>query len=95
MLVPVRSTTDRSAVAIGYAAETKLMNRTMTFIGLAGVLAAMFIGLVNSLATGHYKGGAAHLALLAGIAELKARAERADIVPHHRLRIARSGNQPP
>jgi hypothetical protein len=75
MLVPVRSTTDRSAVAIGYAAETKLMNRTMTFIGLTGVLAAMFIWLVNSLATGRYKGGAAHRALLAGIAELKARAE--------------------
>lgn len=75
LLVPVRSTTDRSAVAIAYATETKLTNRTMTFIGLTGTLAAMLIGLVNALAKGRYNGGAAHRDLLAGIAELQARAE--------------------
>jgi hypothetical protein len=75
MLVPVRSTTNPSAVAIAYAAETKLANRTMTFLVLTGALAAMLIGLVSALATGRYKGGAAHLDLLAGIVELQARAE--------------------
>ncbi|MCP3379309.1 MULTISPECIES: hypothetical protein [unclassified Bradyrhizobium] len=38
-LVPVRSTTDRSAVSIFYAAETKLWNRTLSFVVLAGMLA--------------------------------------------------------
>jgi hypothetical protein len=38
-LVPVRSTTDRSAVSIFYAAETKLWNRTLSFVFLAGMLA--------------------------------------------------------
>lgn len=38
-LVPVRSTTDRSAVSIFYAAETKLWNRTLSFISAAGILA--------------------------------------------------------
>lgn len=38
-LVPVRSTTDRSAVSIFYAAETKLWNRTLSFIFAAGMLA--------------------------------------------------------
>ena len=75
MLVPVRSTKDPSAVAIAYATETKLFNRTVTFLVLAGTLALIFIGLVGTLATGHYKGGAAHRALLAGIVELQARAE--------------------
>lgn len=76
MLVPVRSTTDPSAVAIAYATETKLMNRTITFLVLAGALAALLIGLLGALGSGRYKGGAAHLALLAGIGELQARAER-------------------
>jgi hypothetical protein len=75
LLVPVRSTTNPSAVAIAYAAETKLLNRTITFLFLTGALAAMFFGLVSALATGRYNGGAAHLALLAGIGELRARAE--------------------
>jgi hypothetical protein len=75
MLVPVRSTTNPSAVAIAYASETKLLNRTMTFLVLAGTLAAIFIGLASALATGRYNGGAAHRDLLAGIGELQARAE--------------------
>ena len=75
LLVPVRSTTDRSAVGIAYATETKLTNRIITFIGLTGTLAAMLFGLVNALAKGRYNGGAAHRDLLDGIAELQARAE--------------------
>jgi hypothetical protein len=54
-LVPVRSTTDRSAVSIFYAAETKLWNRTLSFIVLAGLLALFdlvallgFLNAVNS-----------------------------------------------
>jgi hypothetical protein len=82
LLVPVRSTTNPSAVAIAYAAETKLLNRTMTFLVLAGALAAIFIGLVSALATGHYNGGAAHLALLDGIGELRARAESMQAFSH-------------
>jgi len=38
-LVPVRSTADRSAVSIFYAAETKLWNRTLSFVFSAGILA--------------------------------------------------------
>jgi hypothetical protein len=38
-LVPVRSTTDRAAVSIFYAAETKLWNRTLSFVFAAGILA--------------------------------------------------------
>ena len=38
-LVPVRSTTDRNAVSIFYAAETKLWNRTLSFVSVAGILA--------------------------------------------------------
>ena len=75
MLVPVRSTKDPSAVAIAYATETKLFNRTVTFLGLAGTLALIVIGLVGALGSGRYEGGAAHLALLAGLGELQARAE--------------------
>ena len=75
LLVPVRSTKDPSAVAIAYATETKLLNRTMTFLVLTGALAALFIGLVSALATGRYKGGAAHHALLDAIGDLQARAE--------------------
>ena len=75
MLVPVRSTKDPSAVAIAYATETKLFNRTVTFLVLAGSLALIAIGLVGALGSGRYEGGAAHLALLAGLGELQARAE--------------------
>lgn len=38
-LVPVRSTADRAAVSIAYAAETKLWNRTLSFVSAAGILA--------------------------------------------------------
>ena len=38
-LVPARSTSDRSAVSIFYAAETKLLNRTLSFVSVAGLLA--------------------------------------------------------
>lgn len=43
-LVPVRSTTDRSAVSIFYAAETKLWNRTLSFVSAAGILALFSVG---------------------------------------------------
>jgi len=43
-LVPVRSTTDRTAVSIFYAAETKLWNRTLSFISVAGILALIGVG---------------------------------------------------
>ena len=43
-LVPVRSTTDRTAVSIFYAAETKLWNRTLSFIFSAGILALFSVG---------------------------------------------------
>jgi hypothetical protein len=74
-IVPVRSTVDPSAVSIAYAAETELTNRTMTFIAVSFIFAAMFLGCVSSLLRGKYRGGAAHRALIAGFAELKARVE--------------------
>ncbi|QQO13515.1 hypothetical protein JJB99_29585 [Bradyrhizobium diazoefficiens] len=40
-LVPVRSTADRDAVSIFYTAETKLWNRTLSFI-LGAVILALF-----------------------------------------------------
>ncbi|TYL83179.1 hypothetical protein FXB40_46565 [Bradyrhizobium rifense] len=40
-LVPVRSTTNRSAVSIFYAAETKLWNRTLSLIFAAGMMALL------------------------------------------------------
>jgi hypothetical protein len=43
-LVPMRSTTDRNAVSIFYAAETKLWNRTVTFIVSAGFLILFAFG---------------------------------------------------
>jgi len=43
-LVPVRSTADRTAVSIFYAAETKLWNRTLSFIIAAGILALFSVG---------------------------------------------------
>ena len=42
-MVPVRSTTDRAAVSIFYAAEAKLLNRTLSFIFSAGILALIEI----------------------------------------------------
>ena len=44
VLVPVRSTVDRAAVSIFYAAETKLWNRTLSFIFSAGLLALFSFG---------------------------------------------------
>jgi hypothetical protein len=43
-LVPVRSTIDRAAVSIFYTAETKLWNRTLSFISAAVVLALFAVG---------------------------------------------------
>lgn len=43
-LVPVRSTTDRTAVSIYYTAETKLWNRTLSFIFTAALLALFALG---------------------------------------------------
>jgi hypothetical protein len=39
VLVPVRSTKDRTAVSIFYSAETKLWNRTLSFLFATGALA--------------------------------------------------------
>lgn len=43
-LVPVRSTADRAAVSIHYAADTKLLNRTLSFLAAAGILALFAAG---------------------------------------------------
>ena len=43
-LVPVRSTTDRAAVSIFYSAETKLWNRTLSFVVAAGFLVLFAVG---------------------------------------------------
>lgn len=43
-LVPVRSTADRAAVSIHYAADTKLLNRTLSFLAAAGILVLFAIG---------------------------------------------------
>jgi hypothetical protein len=43
-LVPVRSTTDRTAVSIFYAAETKLWNRSLSFISAVGLMALFGVG---------------------------------------------------
>ena len=43
-LVPVRSTTDRTVTSIHYAAETRLWNRTISFVSVAGLLALFCIG---------------------------------------------------
>ena len=43
-LIPMRSTKDRAAVSIYYAAETKLWNRTLSFVFFVGAVA--FWGLV-------------------------------------------------
>jgi hypothetical protein len=72
-MMPVRSTVDPSAVAIAYAAETQLVNRTLTWLVLATTLAALLICVVNALLRGRYKGGRAHRSLLDGLAELQAR----------------------
>jgi hypothetical protein len=48
-LVPVRSTTDRSAVSIAYAAEAKLWNRTLSFVSAAAVLALFGFGALLAL----------------------------------------------
>ena len=72
-MVPVRSRVDPSAVAIAYVAETRLVNRTVTWLVLATALAALLIGMVNALLRGRYKGGRAHRSLLDGLAELQAR----------------------
>ena len=46
-MVPVRSTTDRAAVSIHYAAEAKLLNSTLSFIFATGILVLIeFIALL-------------------------------------------------
>jgi hypothetical protein len=58
-LVPVRSTKDRTAVSIYYAAETKLWNRTLSFVSLIGLIGLfglvallLFWSAVNSFNSG-------------------------------------------
>ena len=74
LLVRVRSTVDPSAVAIGYAVETKFMNRMLTFIVMTGTLVGLLYLCVSMLLQGRYQGGPAHIALLSALAELQARA---------------------
>jgi hypothetical protein len=81
LLLPVRSTVDPTRLAVAYAAEAMLMNRTLTFIVMAGGFAAMFLAGIRALLQGRYVGGAAHRALMAGLAELKARVETAQPNP--------------
>lgn len=46
-LVPVRSTKDRAAVSIFYAADAKLLNRTLSFIAVVVILMLMaFVSLL-------------------------------------------------
>jgi hypothetical protein len=79
-MIPVRSTRDSSVVSIGYAAQTELWNRTLTFLVMIGAMSAMFLATVRALLRGRYNGGAAHLELLAGLASLQRKpdAEPAD-----------------
>lgn len=44
ILVPARSTTDRNAITVLYAAETKLWNRTLSFASVAGLVALFTFG---------------------------------------------------
>jgi heme exporter protein D len=81
-MVPVRSTVDPSAVAIAFAAETKLANRTLTWLVSAATLAALLICAVNALLQGRYKDGPAHRSLLNGLAELQARAAATQAAPN-------------
>ena len=76
-LVPVRSTVDPSALTIAYPAETLLTNRLLTFLVIAFGVAVIVLAAGASLLRGRYVGGAAHRALLAGFAELQARADKA------------------
>lgn len=71
-LIPVRSTVDPSVVALAYAAETELWNRTLTFLVMTGAMAAMFLAVTRALLRGRYNGGAEHRKLLAGLESLKA-----------------------
>ncbi len=73
-LVPVRSTVDPSVVTIGYAAETKLWNRTLSFVAWTFFAGLAFYSMARLLMSGRYKGGAAHRELMAGLTELTARA---------------------
>jgi hypothetical protein len=81
IMVPVRSTADPSAVAIAYAAETKLVNRTVTWLVLAGFIAVLLIASVSALLRGRYKGGRAHRSLLDGLVELQARVAATQATP--------------
>jgi hypothetical protein len=81
-IVPVRSTVDPSAVAVAYAAETRLVNRTLTWLVVTTILAALLIGTANALRRGRYKGGRAHRSLLDGLAELQARVATAPAAQH-------------
>ena len=56
-LVPVRSTIDRSAVSIHYAAVTKLWNRTVSFLLLAGMMAlfTVFAAFASWRALNHFE----------------------------------------
>jgi hypothetical protein len=76
-LLPVRSTVDPARLTVAYAAETQLLNRTLTFIVMAGGLATAFLTGLSALLQGRYVGGAAHRALMAGLEDLKARVQTA------------------
>ena len=64
----MRSSRDREAVGIGYAVEDELVNGTLTFAAAFGLLLVAAVIGGSYLATGRYKGGRAHEALLSDIA---------------------------
>ena len=66
--VPMRSSRDREAVAIGYAVEDELLNRTLTFAAAFGLLLVAAVIGGGYLATGRHRGGRAHEALSSDIA---------------------------
>lgn len=75
-LLPMRSTRDPSAVAIGYAAQDELTNRTLSFAVYSLIFLLLPFAVVRRVARGQYKGGRAHRALAAGLAEIAGAEEK-------------------
>jgi len=74
--VPVRSTKDPSVVTIDYTAETDLSSRALDLLLMTVIFAAVFSVFLSAVLRGRYRGGAAHLRLLSGVANLQPRRER-------------------
>jgi hypothetical protein len=63
-LVPVRSTSDRSAVGISYAVSDVLLTRALSLFGTAAFFGWIWLIFLGCLRKGRYKGGPAHDAVL-------------------------------